>query len=133
MVFDSWAWMALAMGAYAATQVRSLIHAAADAPYQLWMTTVNVGEIWYSLARSKSPKDADEALETVALAGIRIVPADWALTYRAARFKARHRISYADAFAAALAHQLAVELVTGDPEFRALEGDIKIRWLSRTR
>jgi predicted nucleic acid-binding protein len=39
-------------------------------------------------------------------------------------------MSYADAFAAALAHTRGVELVTGDPEFLAVEGEIKIRWLS---
>jgi hypothetical protein len=38
-----------------------------------------------------------------------------------------------NAFGAALAHALGVELATGDPEFRALEGEIKIRWLSNRK
>lgn len=67
----------------------------------------------------------------VVLAGIRIAPADWALTYQAAQFKSRHRLSYADAFAAALAHARGVELVTGDPEFRTLEAQVKIHCLKR--
>ncbi|MGA3201849.1 MAG: PIN domain-containing protein [Bryobacteraceae bacterium] len=99
----------------------------------LWMTTVNLCEVWYSIARKKSAVAADEALELIALSRIRVVPADWALTYQAAQFKSRHRISYADAFAAALAHTLGVELATGDPEFKALEGEIKIRWLSNRK
>jgi len=35
----------------------------------------------------------------------------------------------ADAFAAALAKETRSELVTGDPEFKALAKDIKIHWL----
>jgi predicted nucleic acid-binding protein len=44
----------------------------------------------------------------------------------AADFKSRFSISLADAFAAALAKALNAELVTGDPEFNALQGEIKI-------
>jgi predicted nucleic acid-binding protein len=47
----------------------------------------------------------------------------------AADFKSRHKISYADAFAAALAKQRQAELVTGDPEFRTLDSEIRIHWL----
>ena len=42
---------------------------------------------------------------------------------------AHHRISLADAFAAALAKEKKAELVTGDPEFKAPEKEIKINWL----
>jgi predicted nucleic acid-binding protein len=35
----------------------------------------------------------------------------------------------ADAFAAALAKERKGELVTGDPEFKPLEREIKIHWL----
>jgi predicted nucleic acid-binding protein len=47
----------------------------------------------------------------------------------AADFRACHKISLDDAFAAALAKERKTELVTGDPEFRALEKEIKINWL----
>ena len=43
-----------------------------------------------------------------------------------ADFKARFRMSLADAFAAALAKEKKAELVTADPEFRALEKEIKV-------
>jgi len=38
-------------------------------------------------------------------------------------------MSYADAFAAALAKMKKAQLVTGDKEFKALEGEIKIIWI----
>jgi len=56
--------------------------------------------------------------------------ADRRLADVAAGFKARFKISLADAFAAALAKERKAELVTGDPEFRALDKEIKIRWLA---
>ena len=37
--------------------------------------------------------------------------------------------SYADAFAAALAQEFGATLVTGDPEFRAVESRIAVMWL----
>lgn len=41
----------------------------------------------------------------------------------------RVSLSLADAFAAALAKKLKANLVTGDPEFKAVEKEIKIDWL----
>jgi hypothetical protein len=38
-------------------------------------------------------------------------------------------MSLADCFAAPLAKQEKADLYTGDPEFRAVEKDIKIAWL----
>ena len=53
-------------------------------------------------------------------------PVDRELADVAADFKSRHRLSLADAFAAALAKKKKAELVTGDPEFKAVEKEIKI-------
>ena len=55
-------------------------------------------------------------------------PADWQLTREAAGFKAKHKMSYADCFAAALAKQKKAHLVTGDREFKQVEQDIQIIW-----
>jgi ribonuclease VapC len=48
---------------------------------------------------------------------------------QAAVFKATKKLSYADCFAAALAKLRRAEFVTGDPEFKTLEGELKIAWL----
>jgi predicted nucleic acid-binding protein len=62
------------------------------------------------------------------------LPIDFHSTTRAladssADFKARFKLSLADAFAAALAREKKAELVTGDPEFKPLDQEIKIHWL----
>ncbi|MGH8592915.1 MAG: hypothetical protein ACREV3_03385 [Gammaproteobacteria bacterium] len=40
------------------------------------------------------------------------------------------RNTYADAFAAALTKIRNAELVTGDPEFKQIDDDIEIAWLT---
>jgi predicted nucleic acid-binding protein len=44
-----------------------------------------------------------------------------------------HGLSLADAFAAALSKEKKAELVTGDPEFRALAKEIKINCLRKEK
>jgi len=44
-------------------------------------------------------------------------------------FKAAPQDVLADAFAAALARLKKAQLVTGDPEFKAVERQIKVMWL----
>jgi predicted nucleic acid-binding protein len=79
------------------------------------MTEVNYAEVKYSVVR----KDGAERWAEIARE----------LADAAADLKARFKISLADAFAAALAKAWKTELVTGDPEFAALEKEIKIMWL----
>ena len=57
------------------------------------------------------------------------VDSDLHLVRQAAVFKAIKKMSYADCFAAALAKTCNAELVTGDPEFKTVGGEIKIAWL----
>ena len=93
------------------------------------MTEVNYAEVQYMIRR----KDGDAAWATVAgelrAAPIEFHPATRALADTAADFKARFKMSLADAFAAALAKEKKAELVTGDPEFKALAKEIAIHWL----
>lgn len=60
---------------------------------------------------------------------LEIVGIDLNLTINAAKYKAVHRLSYADAFAAALTKSKRGLLVTGDKEFKSLEGEIKVKFI----
>ena len=57
------------------------------------------------------------------------VDVDWKLTQSAALLIAWCRMFYADCYAAALAKEEKAELVTGDGEFKQVEGDVKLRLL----
>ena len=60
---------------------------------------------------------------------IEIVLADLSQTRQAAIYKATNKMSYADCFGAALAKLKNAEFITGDPEFKQVEKEIKIGWL----
>lgn len=128
-VLDSYALMAFFEDEPGADFVRELIRKAVEGDTNLLMTTVNLGEVWYAIARNNSPEVADQYIHEIKGMGIEIVDVDWNLTRQAAAFKANGNISYADCFAAALAKLKKVELVTGDKEFKALEGEIKVAWV----
>ena len=51
------------------------------------------------------------------------------LARQAGTFKSKNRMSFADCFAASLAKEHKADLVTGDKEFKQVEGDIRIVWL----
>lgn len=83
--------------------------------------------------RKKEGDDAwNEAARILETLPIEFHAATRALEDRAAIFKAAHRLSLADAFAATLAKEKKAELVTGDPEFKKLEKDVKVHWLPRS-
>jgi ribonuclease VapC len=98
---------------------------------KLLMCVVNWGEIYYSVMRGASPGVAEEKAKEIAGMPIELVgvDSDLQLVRQAALFKATKKMSYADCFAAALAKIRNAELVTGDPEFKAVEKEIKIGWL----
>jgi len=129
VVLDSHALVTYFRDEPGAGQVEALMTKAAQADRPLHMTEVNYAEVKYILIR----KDGSDAWEAAAriLVGLPIEfhPADRALADLAADFKARLKLSLADAFAAALAKQKNAELVTGDPEFKAVEKEIRISWL----
>jgi ribonuclease VapC len=62
---------------------------------------------------------------------LEIVPVERELALMAAHIKAEHAIAYADTFAAALAQRAGATLVTGDPEFKLLDGVLDIHWLAQ--
>jgi uncharacterized protein len=128
-VFDSWALMAFLEDEPAAEAVQELIAEAQDIDNGLLVSAINLGEVWYSLARVKSEEDADRAVTEIMGLGFQTIDVDWDLANRAARLKAKYRLSYADCIAAALASGRAIEIVTGDPEFRQVQRLVRIYWL----
>jgi predicted nucleic acid-binding protein len=129
LVFDSWAALAYLGDESSAQEVADLIANAHENRIPMYMSIVNAGEVWYILAREISEAQADSALADLKGLGIELIEADWSLTRMAGTFKARHRMSYADCFAAALAKDRKSDLLTGDKEFKQVEAEVSIRWL----
>ena len=130
IVLDSWAVIAYLEDEAAAEKVANIIADAHEDQIPLLMTVVNAGEVWYIVARETSANDADASIKQLRDVGVRFVDADWELAKAASYFKSRNKMSFADCFAAALAKQNKAHLATGDPEFKQIEQEIAITWLT---
>ena len=131
-VLDSWALIAFFQDEPAAERVEKLLMKAEAGTHKLLLSVVNWGEIYYSTMRTVSQDAAERKAREIAGLAIEIVGVDdenLEFVRQAAIYKATKRLSYADAFAAALAKIRDAELVTGDPEFMVIEDEIKIEWL----
>lgn len=130
-VLDSWALMAFFNNEPAAGAVEDILVAASEGSHHLLLSVVNWGEVYYAALRAGGETLAEARAAEITSLPIEIIGVgdDLGLVRLAATFKARGGLSYADAFAAALAKENKAELVTGDLEFKALQKDIKIQWL----
>ena len=130
-VLDSYSLLAYIEGEAGAEKMIEIFRVARDSGRDLLLSVVNWGEVYYITMREVGRERADEVAHLISTLPIQIVPADLDLTRQAAELKSKHRMSYADCFAAALARQRKAELVTGDRDFRQVEGEVKILWLEK--
>ncbi len=128
-VLDSYAVIAYAKNEKGGDEVADLISKALTSDVELYLSVINWGEVYYITLRNQGKDKAELFKTTIARFPITIVEANKELTLHAAEFKAFNKMSYADAFAAALAKIKKAVLVTGDKEFKALEKEIKISWI----
>jgi len=129
-VLDSYALIAYSREEKGAETVAEIIDDGLNDRAELYLSVINWGEIYYITLRNFDLKRAELFRETIARYPIAIVEANKELTLQAAQYKAFNKMSYADAFAAALAKMKKAILVTGDKEFKAVENEIAIIWIS---
>jgi ribonuclease VapC len=130
-VLDSFALLAFLRGENGGGKVRQLLERAAERDQPLHMTEVNYAEVKYIITRKEGRQRWAQIAADLPALPLEFHPATRALADTAADFKARYKMSLADAFAAALAREKKAQLVTGDREFKPLEAELKIRWLGR--
>jgi len=128
-VLDSYSAIAYLEGGPGADDMIEMFQAATDSGRDLLLSVINWGEVYYITLREVGRERAEAVAHLISTLPIELVPADLELTKLAAQLKATKKMSYADCFAAALAKLRRAELVTGDEEFRQVEGEIKIRWI----
>lgn len=134
-LLNAWAVLAWLRGeGEAAGQMRRLLLSARRGTLQLIISVVNLGEVYYRIAKVSDESNARRILDRFRLTPVVIVPVENQLVFQAASLKARFPISYADAFAAALAIQRGARLIPGDADFQPLEVArlLKIQWLTRS-
>jgi predicted nucleic acid-binding protein len=112
-----------------AAELEGILESARRNRAQAWMSIIDLGEVLYITEREGSLEEAQRALGMITQLPIDVVDAGPTLTFAAARVKAHHSISYAGAFAVALARSVNAQAVTGDPEFNQVEALVKVRWI----
>ncbi len=108
---------------------RVLLAAQQTQHIKLYMSIINLGEVYYITMRERGEQKAEEIFALIMLLPIQIIEADIAATINASKLKSRYPVAYADCFAASLAISKGIKLMTGDPEFRKMENEVKIEWL----
>ena len=131
-VLDAWALLAMLQGEEpAASRVGQLLRLGERQEATLLLSVINLGEVYYCMGRRIHRAAAQDALKEIRRLALSIVPVSDDLVLAAADFKVEYAISYADAFAVALADRTGATLVSGDPELDPLQGRIRIEKLHR--
>ena len=128
-VLDSYALLGYLQDEEIADRVEVLLDEAAQDRASLHLSTINLGEIVYIVERRHGVTHCQKALTRIATFPIQLEEATLDRVMAAARLKAHHIISYADAFAVALAQELEAPVVTGDPEFEQVKSLVDVFWL----
>ncbi len=124
-VVDSWAALAfLRKEGSADSTMRRYLKRAHSGNVRLLMNLVNLGEVYYRMIQLAGAEHADDWLRLFRKLPIEMVPVREPLAMEAGRIKAKHRISFADAFAVATARVEHGTILTGDPEILALPRDV---------
>jgi predicted nucleic acid-binding protein len=131
-VLDSFAVIALLQDEEGADKVEEILKEAERGKTKLYMHVLNLGEVYYNVFKGEG-----ENLANSVWAKVRNYPVEFvddlseSFLLSAARIKGTYPISYADAFAASTSIEKEAMLITGDPDFKLLErdGKIKVLWI----
>jgi predicted nucleic acid-binding protein len=130
-VLDTFALLAYFNAEPGGMQIKDLIRSASAKQATLYLSQINMGELYYIVFRRRGIQKAQETLQTLRELPVIFCEATETRILAAAELKAQYPISYADSFAAALAIERSATLVSGDPEFSALTPEITMLWIAQ--
>ena len=128
-LLDSYAILAFLNDEEGAERVGQLLEDAESSGTPLLVNEINVGEVYYIVAKHRSEDAAEQVLLHLDRLALELVSSSFDDVLAAARLKARFPLSYADAFALATAIGFGALLVTGDPELEAAEHLVEVDWI----
>lgn len=134
-VLDAFALLAWMQEEAGAELVDSVLSAAERAEVELFLSVINAGEVYYRLAKCGRRGDADAFAKALKRREVplNLVPTTNRRVWEAAEIKSRYALSYADAFAVALAREMRAPLISGDAEMLPLvaDGFLEVAWVPR--
>jgi predicted nucleic acid-binding protein len=105
-------------------KVRSLFEEMVHGNVRIFMSVVNLGEVFYTLLKRKTESETREYIHTLERA-VSMISVDTDQALEAAALKHRYKLGYADSYAAALAIARKATLVSADPAFEKLGKQLK--------
>ncbi|MCE5301382.1 MAG: type II toxin-antitoxin system VapC family toxin [Spirochaetia bacterium] len=129
IVVDTYAMIAFFYDEDGAKTVEDALCAAKKRGGRVLICAVNYGEVFYAVMKKSGNDAALKVRDMMDGMPLTIIPADRELSLLAGSIKAKKKMSYADCFCAALAMVHEVAVLTGDKEFREVEGEIAVKWI----
>ena len=107
------------------------LEAAERGELRLLISRINFGEIYYNIAIKQRLGEFPGMRFDIADVPWQVISVDDVLVDEAAELKSLYPISYADAFAVALARRHSAPVIAGDPDFKKLQvaGVVQLDWL----
>ncbi len=125
-VFDTSAWLTLIEDEAGADVVESLLEKANAGSVEILVSFMSFMEVFYITLQERDIEEAQTRLSLMASLPIARAESTVSLSISAARLKAKHRMSVADAWIAALAQEKGATLVHKDPEFEQIEDALEM-------
>jgi ribonuclease VapC len=128
-ILDSFALLAFLEDERGAVRVQEILESAWSGDTHAYLSLINMGEVLYITERERGLPLAQKTLSAIEQLPLGIVSASRERVLAAAHIKANYTLAYADAFAVAAALEFQGPVVTGDPEFSAVETLVQVEWL----
>ena len=125
-VFDTSAWLTLIEDEAGADVVESLLEKANAGSVEILVSFMSFMEVFYITLQERDIEEAQTRLSLMASLPIARAESTVSLSISAARLKAKHRMSVADTWIAALAQEKGATLVHKDPEFEQIEDALEM-------
>ncbi len=129
---DTFALLAYLRDEPAASRIERLLDDARQGKCRLYLSIINLGEILYITERRGGIAKVQDALALLRQLPIEVLPTDEQTVFAAAHIKANYIVSYADSFAIVAEQTVGGTLITGNPEFGAVEDIVNIEWLQKS-
>lgn len=117
VLIDSWAWIEYFKDGKCAKKATSSIESEEEA----FVSTINLLEVYMWVAKFYSEAIAAEKIVFIEKRCY-VIPLEGDIAISAARLKLKHKLGIADAVVLATARKLDAKIVTGDPDFKKIEG-----------
>ena len=125
-VLDTSALLTLIEDEPGADVVQDVLESASSGDVQVFVSFMSFMEVFYITVQEREVEEAQVRMQLMEALPITRVESTASSGMTAARLKAKHRISVADAWIAALAIERNATLLHKDPEIEQMQGEIKI-------